>query len=86
MKVITEVMTNFQDVRYSSSFYFGSQPVRAEMVYDSGTDWLWVTSTDCDTCKTNIYNQKASTSSKIVNYDPFIVPVKNSGIIYISVL
>ncbi len=56
-------LTNILNTQYIGQLYLGS-PVsqQAKVVFDTGSNWLTVTSDLCDSCKDQAYSIKNSTS------------------------
>ena len=53
-----------QNIFYLGPVYFGdTEPMRANVVYDTGSTWLTVKSVMCDKCKSKIYDPANSTKS-----------------------
>lgn len=57
-------LTNSFDYSYSGEIYIGSKGQALEVVYDTGSDWLCLESTDCTSCDSETYNYKDSSSFK----------------------
>ncbi len=54
---------------YSGPVYLGGTQY-GNVVYDTGSGWLTVTSANCDsTCTSKVYNMSESTTGKVVGAD-----------------
>lgn len=52
---------------YTSDLFFGSHEVPGEIVYDTGSGWLTIASSECHNCYNKVYNHKESSTA--VAYD-----------------
>ena len=53
-------MHNYHDFSYSGPIYIGSQGQKMEVVYDTGSDWLTIESSDCQNCGGDMYKYEDS--------------------------
>ena len=62
-------LRNYKNVQYIGEIYLGSPPTKLSVIFDTGSNILWVPSSDCINClkKTNRYNPKLSSTSKETN-------------------
>ena len=44
-------LNNFQNVQYYGSLFIGSQRQKVSVIFDSGSNILWLPSSDCPTCR-----------------------------------
>jgi hypothetical protein len=66
-------LINTKDDKYSAYFFFGENADAAELIFDTGSDWMFVTSTECDTCVTKEYDRLGSSTSWVESYIPNLV-------------
>jgi hypothetical protein len=62
-------LTNSQDLVYTGPIYMGSDYQAGEVVYDTGSGWLTISSTGCYNCGPIVYNPSLSSSSVEVSDD-----------------
>ena len=69
--IITNVVTqihqnirNLLNLRYVADVFAGSAKVKSEVVYDTGSGWLTLATSDCLTCHGQKYNTSESTYAK----------------------
>lgn len=55
--------------------FMGSEQVKGELVYDTGSSWLTFAAVGCKGCHTGIYNSTASNTSQSDGKDPFTITV-----------
>ena len=60
----TMIMTNAFDYSYSGDIFVGSKGQSHEVVYDTGSDWLCLESSDCEQCQAEKFKYKESASFK----------------------
>ena len=62
-------LRNYKNVQYIGDIYLGSPSSTLSVIFDTGSNILWVPSSDCINClkNTNRYNPKLSTTSKETN-------------------
>jgi hypothetical protein len=60
-------MNNTQQVTYTGQMYMGSNKTPVNVVFDTGSGWLTVTTKNCFTCTTPFYDPASSTSAKFVS-------------------
>ena len=61
-------MKNILNSQYLADMYFGDPSQKATVVFDTGSNWLTVTSELCDICKSNAYITTKS-SSKTTSHE-----------------
>ena len=57
-------MTSYLDIQFYGQFYVGSQQQSFNLIIDTGSSWLWVPSTGCESScvnAVNFYNTSEST-------------------------
>ena len=47
---IVKKLTDLQDVQIFATIYIGSNQQPFEMIFDTGSNWLWVDSDECLNC------------------------------------
>ena len=58
-------LSDFFDIQIFSTVYFGSKREPHQLIFDTGSSWLWVQTPECKTCATtNDFNYKESSSFK----------------------
>ena len=56
-------LSDFFDIQIFSTVYFGSRREPHQLIFDTGSSWLWVQTPECLTCATtNDFKYKESTS------------------------
>lgn len=45
-------MGNYKNSQYYGTLYVGSEKAPHEFIFDTGSPWLWVATTDCKDCHT----------------------------------
>lgn len=48
--VIVKNLDDFQDVQLFTEMYVGSEKQGLEVIFDTGSNWFWVQSSDCENC------------------------------------
>ena len=66
-QAIIKQLKNAGNMAYYSELYIGSPPVKTNIIFDTGSSWLTVATTNCTTCTNNKYNPVNSTT--ISRYD-----------------
>ena len=68
-KFTTLQLQNHKDVQYIGDIYIGNPSTKMTVIFDTGSNILWVPSSDCPTCRktVNRYNSKLSQTSKELN-------------------
>eukprot|EP00343_Euplotes_focardii_P002800 CAMPEP_0205805516 /NCGR_PEP_ID=MMETSP0205-20121125/8772_1 /ASSEMBLY_ACC=CAM_ASM_000278 /TAXON_ID=36767 /ORGANISM="Euplotes focardii, Strain TN1" /LENGTH=333 /DNA_ID=CAMNT_0053076877 /DNA_START=61 /DNA_END=1063 /DNA_ORIENTATION=- len=57
LKAITKDITNFKDLQYYGTLYIGSMRHKMTFIYDTGSSWVWLPTSLCETCPTdNLYD------------------------------
>ncbi|CDW83707.1 eukaryotic aspartyl protease family protein [Stylonychia lemnae] len=57
-------------ISYTSELYLGDDPQLSELVFDTGSGWLIVTTTSCSSCESKVYNPAKSSKSKMLERVP----------------
>ena len=60
----TLVLENAFDYSYAGEIFVGSKGQSLKVVYDTGSDWLCLESSDCAKCEAEKYNYKDSNKFK----------------------
>jgi hypothetical protein len=63
-------LINDDDDTYSAYFFFGDKANPARLIFDTNSDWMYVTSKECENCLTHAYDRQASTSQYVESYIP----------------
>ena len=65
-------MKNVLNSQYLSTIYFGTpESQEATVVFDTGSNWLTVTSNMCINCNTKAYDVNSSLTAIRIQQDPF---------------
>ena len=58
-------LSDFFDIQIFSTVYFGSRQEPHQLIFDTGSSWLWVQTPECQTCATtNDFRYKESMTFK----------------------
>lgn len=49
-EVISKDLNDFHDVQLFTEMYVGSNKQPFDVIFDTGSNWFWVQSTECDNC------------------------------------
>jgi len=62
-------LTNFENVQYYGHLFVGSQRQKVSVIFDSGSNILWLPSNDCLTCRdfSNKFEQSTSSTFSTLN-------------------
>ena len=58
-------LTNHYNLAYAADLYFGSGHVRNEVIFDTGSGWLTVSTANCTTCTRRAYDPLVSNTSLV---------------------
>jgi hypothetical protein len=61
-------MANYYDLFYTGEVYFGANSQQLHVIWDTGSDWTMVESSDCINCNGDTYDYTQSTT--FVRSDP----------------
>jgi hypothetical protein len=63
LKTIVKNLDEYDDIHLYSQLYFGSQKQEINVLFDTGSSWLWVLDNSCLNCddQDKFYNYKSST-------------------------
>jgi len=66
-------LMDFMDIQIYSTLYFGSEREPHQVIFDTGSQWLWVQTDLCDNCMTdnNWSFQKSTTFKPAAPYNEF---------------
>ena len=73
---LSHALSNYANMQYYGSLYFGSNEAEHEFIFDTGSAWLWVPSTACQSSKvlqqchtTNLYDAESSETFQKLRYE-----------------
>ena len=66
-------MTNVSNAQYYGSLYLGSSSVKKNFIFDTGSPWLWVATTEC---KANCHTQDTYDTASSIYYNRVSETVK----------
>ena len=71
-------LKNNMQVTYTGRLYVGSQQVSNDVVFDTGSGWLTIGTTDCDKCTLPKYSPQTSQSSALLSSELKSLSVRDS--------
>ena len=79
-------LADFFDIQIFSTVYFGSQHEPHQLIFDTGSSWLWVQTPYCDSCyrKDPFIHRFSNTFSVEPDFDIFQINVSASSARIIS--
>ena len=66
-KLITAPIEDYQDVQIFTEIYVGSQKEKFKVIFDTGSDWIWIYSRVCENCPMKKFDESQSESFKFYN-------------------
>jgi hypothetical protein len=58
-------LTNTDDLTYTGPIYLGTNQVAGTVIYDTGSGWLTITSSECEDCLTKVYDPSLSSNAAL---------------------
>eukprot|EP00347_Sterkiella_histriomuscorum_P006557 403352320 len=82
MKYIEKQLYDFYDVQLYSQLYIGSQKQPFNVIFDTGSAWIWVQSIDCISCPSvNLFDPFTSTTFSYLSYNPIKITYGTGSIV-----
>lgn len=67
-------LEDFMDVQIFSKITIGTPAQEFEVIFDTGSSWLWVADNDCSNCEMDhAFSTQKSSSYNLIQYDPIQV-------------
>eukprot|EP00347_Sterkiella_histriomuscorum_P000125 403377076 len=72
--LITKTLEDFFDVQLFSTLYLGSRQEEKNVIFDTGSAWIWVCSENCEACRPQSrYSEGLSKTYRKVSDDPILI-------------
>lgn len=74
--LINKELLNYYNVQYYGTLYVGSQQTEMQLIFDTGSSWLWLPSKECgNDCpqKSSLFDNNQSLTYKKVSSAPTLV-------------